>query len=101
MQRADSMEATLPTFSSTARDSGGNLGVKAGEIDRLRKAIAGFQSWLDRNGPLSYDPYDLWGTSPGLKARSLYYGQHPVAIFAVAPFLLAEIFFPSSRKAFV
>jgi hypothetical protein len=68
---------------------------------RIATAITAFERWLEKNGPLSYDPYDLWGTRYGLEARRLYYAKHPLGLPMIAPLLLAEILVPSLRRVFV
>jgi hypothetical protein len=67
----------------------------------LLPAIKAFESWLESNGDSSFDPYDVWGTRYGLKARRLYYGHHPLGLPLIAPLLLLEIIFPAWRKAVV
>ena len=58
--RAAASTATDPTGTSCAQKT-------------LLDAINVFESWLDANGDSSFDPYDVWGTRYGLKARRLYY----------------------------
>ena len=69
--------------------------------DKIARAITAFEHWLERSGPRSFDPYDIWGTGCGLKARRLYYEKHPLGLPMIAPLLLSEILFPSSRRFFV
>lgn len=67
----------------------------------LFDAIRAFENWLERNGNASFDPYDIWGTGYGLKARRLYYSKPPLGLSMIAPILLIEIILPSLRRAFV
>lgn len=71
------------------------------KTEEMAEAIAAFERWLERNGPLSFDPYDLWGTGYGLKARRLYYDKHVMGLPMIAPLLLSEILTPSLRRLFV
>jgi len=70
-------------------------------IVELRSAIGDFERWLERNGPSSYDPYDIWGTPYGLFSRRLYYRKGKVAVPLIAPLLLMEILCPGLRGLFV
>ena len=65
---------------------------------QLRGAIQRFENWLAQNGGASFDPYDWWGTRYGLFSRRLYYAKNPLGLPLIAPFLLAEIFWPSLRR---
>lgn len=69
--------------------------------EELRNVVTKFASWLRREGYLSYDPYDVWGTSYGLSARRLYYSSHWLGLPLVVPVLLLEIFSPRWRSLFV
>ena len=60
-----------------------------------------FINWLNSNGYYSYDQYDFWSTTYGIKAKSLYYKNKVLGAPFVAPIFLSEIFFPKFRKAFV
>ena len=39
----------------------------------FENSISRFISWLDRNGTAGYDPYDLWSTKYGIRARRMFY----------------------------
>ncbi|MEO8720422.1 MAG: hypothetical protein ABI372_04905 [Ginsengibacter sp.] len=65
------------------------------------KSISRFLTWFESNGYYSYDQYDFWSTRFGIKAKQIYYKNKFAGIPFVAPVFLAEIFFPSVRKAFV
>lgn len=69
--------------------------------EELLSACQRFTAWLDRVGYASYDPYDIWGTRYGLRARKLYYARNPLGTLLVAPLVLLEIVWPSSRQLFV
>ena len=56
----------------------------------FENGIRKFVQWLDRNGTAGYDPYDLWSTSFGTRARSLYYRFGKLAAPLVAPIIAAD-----------
>jgi hypothetical protein len=64
-------------------------------------AIAKFEGWLETQGGRSYDPYDLWGTSYGVFARTLYYRAGAIALPFILPILALDGIFPSARSLFV
>ena len=65
------------------------------------EGIARFEAWLDKNGPASFDPYDVWGTKYGVLARRIYYEKGKIGLPLVAPILLLEFVCPSLRSWFV
>ncbi len=64
-------------------------------------SIKKFLAWKGANGYYSYDQYDFWSTSFGIKAKNIYYKNKILGIPFVAPIFFAEIFFPKFRKPFV
>jgi hypothetical protein len=67
----------------------------------LRASVEKFAGWLERSGPSSYDPYDVWGTSYGRLARRLYYGKKLAGTAMTAPVILMEIVCPGLRGVLV
>jgi hypothetical protein len=65
------------------------------------EGIARFDAWLDKNGPASFDPYDVWGTKYGVFARRIYYEKGRIGLPLVAPILLLDFVCPSLRSWFV
>lgn len=63
--------------------------------------IERFTEWLERSGPASFDPYDVWGTKYALKARSLYYRRNLIGLAMIAPILGLEVLAPGARKMLV
>lgn len=70
-------------------------------ITELNSSILDFERWLERNGPSSYDPYDIWGTRYGLFSRRVYYKKGKLGVPLIAPLLLMEILWPGLRGLFV
>ncbi len=70
-------------------------------VEELKNVIVQFNSWLEKTGYASYDPYDIWGTRYGLLARQIYYAKNPLGLFLTAPLLLMEMVCPSLRSLFV
>ena len=71
--RADLSQQPAPTYPVSTEAETGRWKTKD---DVLVQAIEAFESWLDANGDSSFDPYDVWGTRYGLKARRLYYSKN-------------------------
>jgi hypothetical protein len=69
--------------------------------DALAHAVERFDAWLEKNGPASFDPYDLWGTPYALKSRELYYGKSAFGFLRIAPILATEVLAPSARRFIV
>jgi hypothetical protein len=69
--------------------------------EELRTAIAKFCEWLSESKGMSYDPYDILGTSYGRWARRIYYRRNPFGIGLTAPLILMEILCPRLRALFV
>ena len=64
-------------------------------------SIKKFLAWKNSNGYYSYDQYDFWSTSFGIKAKNIYYKNKVLGIPLVAPIFLLEIFCPKFRNLFV
>jgi hypothetical protein len=62
-----------------------------------RAAIEAFTVWIDDYGPLSQDPYDLWATSLGRRAKELYYRRPLLGALAAAPFVGLDLVAPRAR----
>ena len=71
------------------------------ERESLIRGAESFERWLERSGPSSFDPYDVWGTSYGVVARRLYYKQPLLGLPLIAPVLALEILCPGLRGRFV
>lgn len=67
---------------------------------RLRAALDRFADWLDAYGETSQDHQDFYAGKLGRAAKALYYRQPTLGKMAVAPMVLCEAFFPSTRKFF-
>jgi len=67
----------------------------------VTQGIERFEAWLEKNGPASFDPYDVWGTKYGVFARRVYYEKGKVALPLIAPILALEFVCPSLRGWFV
>lgn len=63
-------------------------------------AVTGFVKWIEKFGEASQDQYDFWAAKSGQWAKSLYYKNHKLGAFPVAPLILLDAFFPASRKYF-
>jgi len=74
---------------------------RACATEELRAAIAKFCEWLSESKGVSYDPYDVLGTSYGRWARRIYYRKNPLGIALTAPLILMEILCPQLRALFV
>ena len=61
-------------------------------------SINKFIAWLECNGTAGYDPYDLWSTRYGIKARRLYYRYGKPAALPVVPLVLADRFIPMAAR---
>ena len=64
----------------------------------IEASIRTFLVWLERNGTAGYDPYDLWSSRYGTRARRLYYRYGNVAAPVVAPLVLADRLVPSAAR---
>lgn len=64
------------------------------------RSVFRFTQWLDSYGETSYDYQDFFASSLGGKAKALYYRRPVLGTLAVAPMVLCEAMFPSSRKWF-
>jgi hypothetical protein len=58
--------------------------------------LARFVRWLDAFGDQSQDPYDLWATSFGRRARSLYYRHRTIGALAAAPVVALDTIAPGA-----
>ena len=64
------------------------------------RSILRFIRWLDSYGETSNDYQDFFASPIGGKAKALYYRRPALGTLAVAPMVLCEALFPSSRKWF-
>ena len=64
----------------------------------FENSIRRFLDWLDHSGMSGYDPYDLWSTDYGVRARRLYYKYGGAAAVVSAPLLLADRLFPKLAR---
>lgn len=62
-----------------------------------RSAVQSFVRWLDAFGERSFDPHDLWATTVGSRAKTLYYRHRLVGTLAAAPFVAVDTFAPRVR----
>lgn len=69
-------------------------------LDGLADAIDRFVAWLGRYGPTSYDHQSYFAGPIGRRAKALFYRNRLLGIFAVAPMILSEAFFPRARVLF-
>jgi hypothetical protein len=53
--------------------------------------------WLDTHGPRSWDPYDLWATTGGRRAKAIYYRRPVFGAIAATPFVFLDAVVPASR----
>lgn len=67
----------------------------------VSEGIQRFETWLEKNGFESFDPYDVWGTNYGVFSRRLYYKKAILGLPFIAPILLLEAVCPSMRSWFV
>src|SRR5262249_968723 len=58
-------------------------------------------TWLEKRGYESYDPYDFWGTKYGLFSRRVYYKKGVIALPLIGPIILMDVACPSLRSLFV
>jgi hypothetical protein len=69
------------------------------DLDReVRASVVAFVRWLDRQGQLSQDHLDFYMTRAGSWAKSLYHRSPRLGAAALAPFVLADAFAPSTRR---
>ena len=64
----------------------------------FENTIQKFVDWLDKNGTAGYDPYDLWSTRYGTRARRLFYRFGTAAALISAPLILAERLVPKAAR---
>src|SRR5262245_7037462 len=76
------------------------ISYKARMEDRriFENSIRKFVDWLDKNGTAGYDPYDLWSTRYGTRARRLFYRFGNAAALISAPLILAERLMPRAAR---
>ncbi|MEI8108845.1 MAG: glycosyltransferase family 4 protein, partial [Verrucomicrobiota bacterium] len=67
---------------------------------QILSTLTRFSSWLNLYGPSSQDHQDFYASPIGRSAKNLYYKHRRLGTLAVAPMVLAEAFFPSSRRFF-
>ena len=64
----------------------------------FENSVRRFLDWLDVNGTAGYDPYDLWATGYGVRARRLFYKYGGAAAAVAAPLMLADRLFPKAAR---
>ena len=69
-----------------------------GDRQIFENSISRFLEWLDRNGTAGYDPYDLWSTAYGVRARRLFYRYGSPGAAIAAPLVLADRIFPQAAR---
>jgi len=69
-------------------------------VNEVDDSLRWFIKWLDTHGETSYDFHTFYASPVGGKAKSLYYTSPILGVFAVAPMVLCEAFFPSARGLF-
>jgi hypothetical protein len=75
-------------------------GVAPATVAQARRAVHAFIGWLDAFGELSHDPYDVWATALGARAKTLYYRRPRLGAVASAPFVLLDLVAPRARALF-
>lgn len=68
---------------------------------KLLNMISSALNWSEKNKFSSYDWWDIWGTSFGGWAKSMYFKFKPLGIPFVAFFFLLDLVYPNFRKFFV
>ena len=66
----------------------------------LTRHLNGFVEWLARYGDLSLDHQSFYAGALGRRAKSFYYRNPALGIFAVAPMVFCEAFVPTARRLF-
>jgi len=61
-------------------------------------SVRRFLQWLGLNSTSGYDPYDLWSTTYGKRARRLFYRSRIAGAVLSAPLLAAELLFPAAAR---
>jgi len=69
-------------------------------VDRTRRSIEKFVSWLDRYGETSWDHQSYFAGPLGRRAKALYYKNRIPGILAVSPMIFSEAFLPQARRLF-
>lgn len=96
--------ATVPMQNETATNRAHEARTQSADIASARvvaEGVSRFESWLDKNGFASFDPYDVWGTKYGVFARRVYYEKGKIGLPLIAPILALEFLCPSFRSWFV
>ena len=68
--------------------------------EKLESSIVSFISWLERNTYESYDVYDFWSSSIGIKAKRYFNENKLLASPLVGVLQVLDSFFPRSRFLF-
>ncbi len=68
--------------------------------EKLESSIVSFISWLERNTYESYDVYDFWSSSIGIKAKRYFNANKLLASPLVGVLQVLDSFFPRSRFLF-
>jgi hypothetical protein len=63
--------------------------------------IARFLHWAEKEKFASYDWWDIWGTSYGGWAKTMYLKNKYLGVFFIAPLVFLDFIYPSFRKFFV
>ncbi|MGH9955763.1 MAG: hypothetical protein ACREBC_01375 [Pyrinomonadaceae bacterium] len=62
--------------------------------------IKSFLQWAESAKLRSYDWWDIWGTSFGSWAKTLYHKHRIAGTFVVTPIIFADVLYPGLRKFF-
>ena len=89
------MEAQAEHVAPTPHPSG--VASASSLAEATRSAVRSFIEWLESYGDRSFDPYDLWTTNLGARAKALYYRQPLVGKLAAAPFVAVDTVAPRLR----
>jgi len=68
--------------------------------ERLENSIVSFISWLEKNGYESYDVYDFWSSSIGIKAKRYFNENKLLAAPLVGGIQVLDSFLPRLRFLF-
>jgi hypothetical protein len=69
--------------------------------DIVWEMIQSFMQWVEGANLQSYEWFDIWGTSFGGWAKTLYVRNKFLGSFAVAPIVFLDLIYPGFRKSFV
>lgn len=85
----------IPTLNPTSASR-----VSSHESTQIHEMVSRLERWLVREGMASYDSWDLWATSFGGWAKTVFAKNSLLGSFFVGPLLLVDLFFPRARKLF-